>query len=172
MEEHETYKPWYKYPMLWLVIGIPMLSVFGGVCFIYLANHFPNDVVKDNYYKDGLAINQQFAQDERAKALGLTATVSIDNSSAIMQVTLSTTDQPYIRFSMFHSTDRDQDVLGAMAKSPTLSNTYVFAFEQLPKGRWFIEIKGDNGQATDNWRLRGRLMLPLAGNVSLSPMQQ
>jgi hypothetical protein len=164
-------KPWYLHPMVWLVIGIPLSSVVAGIGFIYLAITNPNDVVKDNYYKEGLAINLTLAQDQRARDLGLTGLVTIDASNERLRVKLSSTNQPFIRFGLYHVNDSDLDLNGAMAKSANVDNRaeYVYQLDTMVQGRWYLEIKGDDGSAQNSWRLRARLDLPVSGPITLSP---
>lgn len=43
----ETIEPWYKNPWVWLIIGIPGLTVLGCVFTIYLAITHPDLLVSD-----------------------------------------------------------------------------------------------------------------------------
>lgn len=74
----EAILPWYRQFWFWFVFG-PLIFIIGLCIFtVSLAFHYSDDVVTDNYYKDGVMINQTLKQDERAVALGLTATVKFD----------------------------------------------------------------------------------------------
>ncbi|MDZ7826539.1 MAG: FixH family protein [Gammaproteobacteria bacterium] len=64
--------PWYGHPWVWLLIAIPGLSVVGGIAMIVLATGSPNDLVRDDYYKAGLAIDQDLSEEQRAADLGIT----------------------------------------------------------------------------------------------------
>ena len=70
-----TPRPWYGHPWVWLLIAIPGASVVLGITMIVLATGSPNDLVRDDYYKAGLAINQDLSAQQRAAELGVTATL-------------------------------------------------------------------------------------------------
>lgn len=63
--------PWYRHPWVWGIIAIPGSSVIVGIVMITLAANGPTDLVRDDYYKAGLAINQEFGARERAAELGI-----------------------------------------------------------------------------------------------------
>lgn len=169
MSDNKESKPWYRHPFVWLVIFFPLSAVVGGIHLLFIANEDPNDVVKDNYYKEGLAINQRLAEDELAREMNLQALVNTANGS--LKVTLTGPEQPFLQFSLYHVKDSDQDISGALAlvKKGGQQSEYVYQFNKEPVGRWYIEIKGDNGNEQSQWRLKGRLDMPLSGDVTLLP---
>lgn len=64
-------EPWYKHRIVWLMVGLPLVVVVASFVTLYLAIKTDDGVIDDDYYKQGLAINQDLARDDRAKALGL-----------------------------------------------------------------------------------------------------
>jgi len=48
--------PWYKQFWPWFIISVPLSSVLVAVVQVYAALHSSSDLVKDDYYKEGLAI--------------------------------------------------------------------------------------------------------------------
>ncbi len=67
--------PWYRQRWPWLLIAPPAIAVVGGIATITLAVRSNDGVVAEDYYKQGMAINQELARKERAAALGVEATV-------------------------------------------------------------------------------------------------
>lgn len=170
MSEQQVSKPWYRYPIVWLVFGIPAVSVVSGLWFVYTATTNPNDLVKDNYYKEGKAINQQFAEDEYAKALNLSAKVTVTDSE--LSVIFDGPDYPFIAFDLFHFNDKDFDFAGALAKVTVSDGTsrYVYRFDEPLKGLWYIQLKGK--QDSHSWRLKGKINLTSANTLTLLPAAQ
>ena len=77
----EIVLPWYRQFWFWFVFG-PLIFVIVLCGFtVTTAFYYADDVVSDNYYKDGVMINQTLQQDERALALGLTAVVRFDRAT-------------------------------------------------------------------------------------------
>ena len=66
-------KPWYKHFWPWFLMALPAAVVVAGLSTAYIANRHADDLVVDDYYKDGLAINVQLAKKQRAAELGLSA---------------------------------------------------------------------------------------------------
>ena len=171
-EDLQPQKPWYRYGMVWLVIGIPMWSVVAGIYFIYIANSGANDVVVDNYYKDGLAINQSFAQDNQAKTLNISALLSVNDKQQLV-AKVANTKVPYIEFVLSHHNDRDFDVKGAMVLAKAQDNGGIYRFN-LPndlKGRWFVQLTAQEESGQNPWRLQAKLDFPLAVDTLLAPVE-
>ena len=42
-------RPWYREPLVWLLIGIPLTSVIGGISMLFLAGAPPELVSKDDH---------------------------------------------------------------------------------------------------------------------------
>lgn len=61
-------QPWWRYGHLWLVIAGPAVVVVAAFITLWLAVTRPDPVIDENYYEDGLNINQTLG-DEKAKAL-------------------------------------------------------------------------------------------------------
>lgn len=70
--------PWYRQVWFWMVVGPLVFIVLLCAITVSMAFHYSDDVVADNYYKEGRAINQVLHQDEQALALGLTADIRFD----------------------------------------------------------------------------------------------
>ena len=70
--------PWYRQFWFWFIFG-PLIFII-CLCFftVGLAFRYSDDVVTDNYYKEGVMINQIRHQDERALALNLSALIKYD----------------------------------------------------------------------------------------------
>ena len=65
--------PWYRQRWPWLLMIMPATAMFGGIFTWWLAATTNNSLVVDDYYREGRAINQQLARDDRAAQLGLRA---------------------------------------------------------------------------------------------------
>lgn len=69
-----TPRPWYRHPMVWLVIAIPVSAMLMGGVQLTLAIRTPESVVRADYYQAGRAINIDLREIHRAADLGITAT--------------------------------------------------------------------------------------------------
>ncbi len=53
--------PWWRHPLMWLVVGGPAVVVVAGFATLWLAIRLPDPVVEANYYRQGIEINRTLA---------------------------------------------------------------------------------------------------------------
>ena len=72
MNQHKSAQPapapWYTFGYVWLVIAGPAAVVLAGIATVWLTLAFPETLVAEDYYRQGLDINKTLAA-QRAKAL-------------------------------------------------------------------------------------------------------
>ncbi len=71
--------PWYRHPLVWLVILLPASSVVAGLSTLAVALKNADDTVADNWYREGRTINRTMADEQQARRLGLS--VALDFST-------------------------------------------------------------------------------------------
>jgi hypothetical protein len=55
-------------PLVWLVFGIPLLTVVAGLATLWIAFQRADSNVSEDYYKEGLGINRRIERDDLALA--------------------------------------------------------------------------------------------------------
>ncbi|GAB4476184.1 MAG: hypothetical protein OHK0044_21920 [Burkholderiaceae bacterium] len=70
-------RPWYREPWPWLLIALPAAVVVGGIVTAVIAFRGADGVVAADYYKRGLAINEELSRSRLAAALGIEAELRI-----------------------------------------------------------------------------------------------
>ncbi len=70
-------KPWYREPWPWLLMALPAAAVVGGIVTAVIAFRGADGVVAADYYRRGLAINEELSRSRRAAALGIEAELRI-----------------------------------------------------------------------------------------------
>ena len=58
--------PWWTFGHVWLVISGPLVVVVASFATLYLAVTRPDPVVSEDYYQQGIHINQQHQPDQDA----------------------------------------------------------------------------------------------------------
>jgi hypothetical protein len=155
---------WYKYPWPWFLMAIPALTIVAGILTLMLAGSSFDGLVKDDYYKQGLAVNQALARDQQATALGLTAQVMMGDKEARVFLTMrSDVDIPeklYLRF--MHPTQGGRD--GTVELVHMGQGFYSGAMAPLGTSKkWNVILSSDSGEAQGDmvekeegsWRLSG-----------------
>lgn len=158
MEERHEIKPWYREPWPWVIIG--SLSFVVIACFVTLglAIWSYDGLVEDDYYKQGLAINQTLARAARSEALSLTASLNLLPDGTVRMV-LDTPDQTFVapdkvRLKMVHARFPDQDRNIILYR---VGDGNVFSGEVAPPsgGRWHVILE------SDDWRMSRNIDAPV-----------
>lgn len=163
MNQDNDIAPWYRQPWLWFLIMFPVASIMYCAVAITAAVTSNSDMVSDDYSKEGRAINQERARDDRAAAMGLKA--HIDFSGSELELTVdSTTGQnefPYLILNLFHPTLEARD--RTIQLKATGGGHYVAHLPRNVDGRWYVDLRGPS----NDWRLKGQTTLPATKPLEL-----
>lgn len=161
-------RPWYKEFWPWFLLGILGMSVVMGVTFLVLSITSFDGMVEDDYYKQGLAINQRLEQDQRAAELNLVANLRVDSLTGDVMVDLEGDARPeQLRLELLFPTQghRDQSVLLERVRN----GHYVGQLPRSLEYRWYVQLHPDSvaqGSESD-WRLVGEIELPREAPLTL-----
>lgn len=68
-------RPWYKQRWPWFLIAGPGIVVIAGFITLWMAIDSDDGLVTDDYYKQGLTVNQRMQRDHQASSMGLRADI-------------------------------------------------------------------------------------------------
>ena len=156
--------PWYKEPMVWLAISIPLSAVIYGIFFLTVSITSFDGMVVDDYYKVGKQINRELKRDKAAQTHGLRAQVSVDGDNLVVFLASHPTysPPPALEVSFFYSTRADIDKETFVEQSSP--GIYKGPLPKLEAGRWNVQI------ASDDWRLLGSMRAPDETSVIITPL--
>ena len=155
-------EPWYRQPMVWMIIAIPLSAVVMGVVLLSLSISSFDGLVTDDYYKKGKEINRVLERDSYARAYNLSAKISISSVGEVIaelahEPGLLRPDQIELKF--LHRTRSGLDrtvILEAVG-----SQHYRGHIEPLAKSHWLVQLE------TENWRVNGQAILPDNETITL-----
>ena len=154
----EALRPWYKQPWLWFLLSIPIASVILSSIMVTVAVVGKDSLVSDNYYKDGMGINQTIEQDQLANSLGIKPVISIQYPEIVLEL-ISTSDlkpQPFLTLKLLHPTVSEKDF--TLKLLPSGNGIFIGELPQNIEGRRYLDL-----YAYDNsWRIREEVNLPLS----------
>lgn len=146
--------PWYRQGWPWLLISIPASAVIGGIITLALAVQSPNALVVDDYYKEGLAINQKkqrlaTAADMNLQGLlrsdGRQLTLRLDSAAPVSDSTLT--------LRLVHATRAELDRQLELRRAD--DGSYITELDRLTAGTWYLFLQpGDSA-----WEIRARMMI-------------
>lgn len=99
-------RPWYREPWPWILMSGPAIVVVAGVMTAVIAWRTDDPLVADDYYKQGLAINQELRRDDAAARMGLSAAVtfSIDRTRVRVKLAGEAPAEASLRLRLVHPT--------------------------------------------------------------------
>ncbi len=150
----KTSRPWYRYPLVWMMLAIPFSAVIMGAVMLTLALDTDDGLVADDYYKQGLGINEVISRDKKSAELGITAIVDLDNNTRTLRVQfekgLLAMYPQQIQMQLQHATRANSDI--SLVLEHGIGNQYIGHIKQpLSQGVWYFEI------ADSDWKLTARV---------------
>ncbi|MES0326992.1 MAG: FixH family protein [Gammaproteobacteria bacterium] len=160
--------PWYRYPMVWMIIGIPFSAVVMGVIMIWLAITTDDGLVADDYYKQGMAINRDLHRDTQALEKNISAALEMNESEGVIRVNLALKKgglESYpdtLQLKLQYATHDHNDV--RLQLNHGQADQYIGIINQpLIQGKWYLEL------SEGEWRLNGNMVVAKQVKLLLVP---
>ncbi len=155
-------KPWYKQFWPWALIALPVLTMFKAAHTIYIMNLQKPDLVVDDYYAEGKAINMNLAKYREAALRNLQANILIAADKAVVSFASKPELGDTLDLHFVHNTVAAKDFKVTAERSG--ENLYITQLPGAITGKWQLVVS-DNSQ---QWKLRAELMLPHNGEIKLT----
>ena len=114
--------PWYRQGWPWFLIALPATAVIGGIITAILAvRGFDGPVVAD-YYKQGLAINEEVARAQLARGLAVSAAVELagftdgDRVRVVLEAERALPPEAALRLRLAHPGRPAEDRVAVLAR--------------------------------------------------------
>jgi uncharacterized protein len=151
-------QPWYREPWPWILMAGPAIVVVAGIVTAWLAIHTEDGLVVDDYYKQGLAINQTLGRSDAAGRLGVQAEIHFADGR-VRVILGSAAVRGTLILRLVHPTRAGMDQRLEMAA--VQPGVYEGQLQALRPGRWHVVLE------ERDWRLTGDWILPAAGALTL-----
>jgi hypothetical protein len=155
-------KPWYKQVWPWILISLPVFSVLKAVHTVYIMNQQSPDLVIDDYYAEGKAINQNLSRYREAAARNLHASILLAGNKAIITFTANSILDKNISLDFVHATIAAKDFKVVAERSGEAM--YVAELPSTLNGKWSLVVHDSGSQ----WKLRANLSLPATAAIPLT----
>ena len=150
--------PWYKQFWPWFLMFFPAVAVVAGTITIIIAVKTDDGLVKDDYYKAGLAINKTLELEQKARELNLSADVNWDKLTQTITLNLSgkmSKLPPRLTMQLAYTTRANYDQTVTLFLAPD-KKSYTGRLVTVKTGNWLIILEPEER----NWRINGRVTLP------------
>ncbi|WP_374494485.1 FixH family protein [Zoogloea sp.] len=156
--------PWYKERWTWLLMLMPATAIVAGSITLWLAIKSFDGLVADDYYKQGLAINQTLAKANVAQDMGLVARVRF--SADAMLVELSSKPgvglPARLNVTLAHPTRGGFDQQFVLERQEGVYRAAIP--EALGTAHWKVLLEDESR----SWRLSGTAFLPTETEIRIN----
>ena len=169
MQHDNDIPPWYKQFWPWFLIGILVFAVVIGLGLLYVSLLNPDSMVRDNYYKEGRAINMHMGRDHLARELELQAQFTIDEMTGALSLQLDGKLDPLptqLLLEIMSPTHAERD--RSVALRQVSANHYTGQLSESIEGRHYIDLSDPAMPGEDGWRLTGEVTLVMGQPHQLS----
>lgn len=166
--------PWYKQFWAWFILAPLITVMLAWIPFMAIVLKSADDVVVDNYYKEGRMYNLRQDEDYLATKLGIAGELFVDLEVGDVLLTLSSNDANYrlppaLVLYFDHPVEADNDLVIVLTQS--YPGRYQGEIPRRIKHHWYVrivpqvttaEVESDAGEAnaTDAgkvWRIVGQI---------------
>lgn len=149
---------WYKEPWMLLVLGGPLFVVGAAIATGFIAWHGQDKVISNDYYRQGLRIDQELARDANAKMYNMRAQLSLVEGNNL-QLTLQGAGKlpPVAQVSIASSANGLQanEAVYKIAMSKVRPGLYQAELPmplQNDKQNWHVKLSADDWRLTARWQ--------------------
>jgi len=158
-------RPWYREPLVWLLISFPLIAVVAGIATYIIADRTRDGLVVDDYYKKGKEINLSLARDRAAIRLGLSGQVRIDANAGQVVVELAASSgvrlPDSVTLNWLHATRSGFDRIQELRRGQ--DGKYRAELPELAPGHWYAQLEAQD------WRVQGSVRVPAEIRFDLRP---
>nr|WP_244772918.1 FixH family protein [Alysiella crassa]UOP05986.1 FixH family protein [Alysiella crassa] len=162
--KHNDNAPFYRQPIFWMLMSGSILVVIAAFVSFGIAKTHAQDMVSDDYYKDGKHINLQIDRDNHALERNISAQVMFNPEGSAVKVFVNGQfeAQNGVKLLLLHPTRQDED--RTIELKAINGNEFAAQFEPLPPTvHWYIRV--EDGQGV--WRVQEKWLPNQGGAVML-----
>lgn len=182
-EVSPVHPPWYRQPWVWFVIALPATSVVASLGLVTISVIYKDDLVRDDWYKAGRAINQDIHADQHARELGLSGELTLDPAALTVSIRVqqATGEQPWpqrLQLNLIHSTLASEDMTVLLSRDA--AGNWTGSLPRLPMGKRQLVLEpmpeagaaaaAVAGEDRSRWRLRATDVVFQGVPVGLQPL--
>jgi hypothetical protein len=156
--------PWYKNFWPWFLIAFPLAAIVGCITLIFTAVGNGPDMVIDDYYKEGKAINLELSKFDKAKALYLHGDLNVSDERVSFKFTKGDASNVHaLKLSFYHRTIKAHDFSATL--TPNANQEFTALLDSYTPGAYSVFIE----PIDSSWKLKENLLLPTTEVVIVTP---
>lgn len=167
-----SYSLWYKEPWVWFIILMIFFTVLFSLVIFFISLHISNDLVYDNYYKEGKNIFKEINKENTAKKLNISAKLFIEKDMRTINLVIQgdyNKNNTKLKLEFIHPFLKSVDKQIILTRSNDNVKLYIGILNvELPffVNHWYIHL----GDIDGNWLIRGKWIVNNGNAVLLEPV--
>lgn len=146
---------WFHQSPVWLIILLPLAAVIAGITTVIIAHDNKVDLVAEDYYKTGKAINADLSKLQTALDANITLHVSLQNEQGeIAFASGGENHQGALKLNLYHPTLAKQDI--SVMLTADSNGVYRFDLPKAVDGKWSVRVEPFDG----SWRVQEDIVFP------------
>ncbi len=141
-------KPWYKQFWPWVLIGLPATAVIASVTTLFIAIENKPDMVVEDYYKKGKAIDVDLTRLDNAYKLALKFKMNVQDTQITLSQTYGEPQTAALRLRFIHRTQQAKDFEQLITANG--QGIYTMPLTAPIAGKWTIQVESFDGL----WRVQ------------------
>jgi hypothetical protein len=156
--------PWYKNFWPWFLMFFPLATIVACVVLVMVAVGNGPDMVVDDYYKKGKAINLELTKFDKAKALYLHGDLQVDSDYIKFKFTKGDHSKVQaLKAAFYHRTIKKYDFTTTLL--PNANGEFTSVLDPIQQGAYTVFLEPMDG----SWKLKENLQLPTSDLIQISP---
>jgi len=142
-----------------------------GLSTVVIAFKYQDSLVREDWYKDGTAINRRFERERYAASLGLHASLQLDPRAGVVRIELfgpGSEIPESLSLELSHATQSARDITLTLDRAEP--GVYRAKAAVPGTGRWYASLEpspqGAEGADLARWRLSRSIALPSATPIA------
>lgn len=155
---------WYKNFWPWVLIFFPLITIVLCISLYITAIGNGPDMVVDDYYKKGRAINLELVKFDKAKALYLHGNLDVSDDRVSFEFTKGdNSNVSALKLSFYHRTIKAHDFKATL--TPNASGTFTALLENYTPGVYSVFIE----PIDESWKMKENVTLPTTTSILVTP---
>ncbi|MEL0067519.1 MAG: FixH family protein [Gammaproteobacteria bacterium] len=152
-------KPWYKQFWPWFIMAFPASAVMAGITTVVIAFKNADDLVVDDYYKEGKAINQRTELLNNAYTRGLNAKLNrLEGNFIHITFAKQKPEADSLTLDFIHPTDAQRDF--SMSVKRQKDGSFQGLSPNPTAGRWYVRLSNP-----EQWLIKSELVATQASGA-------
>ena len=157
--------PWYKQFWPWFLLAVPVVTMLVGAILMTLAINTKDTLVKDDYYKEGKAINLDLAKTQAARKLGIVTYLTVSDTHIALRFLSGLPEQKAaLTLDFFHPTLSEKDFTVLLNYS-NQTQSYLAPISNDLSGKWRVTLHPYHRE----WRVQDTMAFPQADDILFRP---